>query len=208
MEWVATAAAGIAAGATVYLAIAAVQQLRLISLQISHQVEATEHQAHAVEHQAEQIQKQSEAIDQQRKVFIEQGNRERKWATLRACEMSQIHPPILEAAKRIWNKSNGGVDYTNLDSDNLQDLILVLNQLEVVAISIEQKLFIDYLAYDHLSHIVKKVVPVFIRGQSILGCKINGALVPEDSYLYLTSMHDRWFVQPEGPKFIDTDQLD
>ncbi|MEO1193248.1 MAG: hypothetical protein AAFY02_15905 [Pseudomonadota bacterium] len=192
-DLVQTAAAVVAASATFYLAVAAVHQLRLIGVQL--------------ENQNRDLAKQAEALQLQREQLRLAGERERKWATLRACDRLICDATLLAAAKTLSTKTNYGTDYTSPDLARDLDLKFVLNQLESVALGIDQGLYIDALAYDHLHEMVKKMVRVLIKREAEPGTlPPTSTLFSAEQLPHLVRCYDRWFPEDgRDPKFKDAD---
>jgi hypothetical protein len=125
-------------------------------------------------------------------------DRERKWATVRACDRFTNDPIIFEVSRRIWDASLQGTDYTDLSSIDRFDVAVLLNYLEGMAVGIAQGIYMENIIKDHFTPAIDKAVRVFLRGESGDGWKAKEAVLPEQSFRYLIGLHSKWFPQGAG----------
>lgn len=90
----------------------------------------------------------------------------REWKTLDICGEYERNPTIEGAARRIYEAKRFGVLTAE---SHARDAIIILNYLESIAIGIEQKLYSDPLARQHLQPIVSAHVMSFCNEQDDLG---------------------------------------
>lgn len=121
-----------------------------------------------------------------------QGERERKWATVNACNRYVSDPILHEIASRIWKASDEGTNYTKPDSINKHDVAFFMNYLESVTIGIEQGLLIEQIVKDNFEGIINKSVKVFLKGESGPDWKADKKLFPESDFPCLMKYYDKW----------------
>lgn len=134
-----------------------------------------------------------------------QGEREKKWATIKACERYDSDPAINHYVRAIWAKSQEGTDYTKHD-ENLHDVIGFLNYLDSLSIGIYQGVYNEQIVSDHMRSTIYKAVKVFIKGESgeVDGrsWKTNKPLLKPDGFPCLIRLYESWFKSAE-PKYQD-----
>lgn len=125
-----------------------------------------------------------------------QGEREKKWATIKACERYDSDPAINQYAKAILSNSNGGIDYTHAEKI-LQDVIGFMNYLDGLAIGIFQGVYHEQIVYDHMWSTIYKAVLVFIKGESGdvdgIPWKAGRPLLKPEGFPGLTQLFEKWF---------------
>jgi hypothetical protein len=125
-----------------------------------------------------------------------QGEREKKWHTVAACEHYSSDPILHDVTKSIWKKSNSGSDYTGYIALD-HDIIQTLDFLDSLAIGIEQDIYDEVIIKDNLQEVIYKAVKVFIKGESgnLAGRNwIAGrALCTKEEYPFLSRLYDKWF---------------
>ena len=110
----------------------------------------------------------------------------RKTQTLLACGQYDTSPLIYHCLKRVRAAKDNG----SLKSEPTKlrrEIITILNFLDAIAIGIEQNLYIEDLAYDHLEGIVKTHVSDLIDSgvTDAAGC-------PKSQWQRLIDLRDRW----------------
>jgi len=119
----------------------------------------------------------------------------KKTLTLTACSNYEQNPNIYDALQKLWAALESG-ELEREPRKFRPQLNVVLNFLDAIAIGIEQGLYIENLAWDHLDAIVKRHVKRFIDS----GIIENAGLERED-FLRLIDLRDRWL--RARPKFRD-----
>src|SRR6266481_3571781 len=85
----------------------------------------------------------------------------KKTSTLNACSNYEQNPNIYDALQKLWAALENG-DLEREPRKFRPQINVVLNFLDAIAIGIEQGLYIENLAWDHLDAIVKRHVKRFI----------------------------------------------
>ena len=85
------------------------------------------------------------------------GEREKKWATLQACDRYNFDSTIHSVTRRIWDKSEGGTSYSDKDAIK-HDVISLLNYLDSLAVGIHQGLYVEEIVRDYMEPVIKKAV--------------------------------------------------
>lgn len=111
----------------------------------------------------------------------------KKSRTLTTCEKYDLDP-ILDASLRNLAAGNLSGDFAKAPRKYKTDVTTILNYLDSVAIGIEQGLYIDALAKDHLSVIVKKHVKDYL---SDVGAARSIGIDPEN-FGHLKALGERW----------------
>lgn len=145
---------------------------------------------------AEQIRVQGEQL----KV---QGEREKKWATVKACDRYSSDPILHEVARRVWEASAKGTDYTDTDRIEVHDVMIMMNYLEVLAIGVRQGLYVEAIVRDFHEGIVDKMVKVFLRGESGPNWKVNEPRFRSDQFSVLRGLHEEWSNQASRTEYRD-----
>jgi hypothetical protein len=181
-EWITAIAESISAFTSILLlitsivlAVVAVRQLPMIAKQIEAQTRQTEAQTEQVGLQVEQTRVQ--------------GERERKWETLRACHRYSNDPILHEVAKRVWEATDKGTNYTDDADFDEHDVIVVMNYLEVLAIGVRQGLYIEAIVKDFHEPIIDKMVKVFLLGESGPNWRVDRRLFRSDQFEVLRDLH-------------------
>lgn len=120
----------------------------------------------------------------------------RKARTLEACGAYDLNENIYAALNVLWVAKQDG----SLESDTKKyrpQVNLILNHLDSIAIGIEQDLYIESLAFDHLSGIVQRHVRTYMDSGLIEKAEID-----RSSYVHLIDLRDRW--QRARPRFRDS----
>jgi len=168
LEIIVTASAMVTAFATAGLALFGIKQLKTLKNQVKIQAD-------------------------QLKI---QGEREKKWHTVAACERYSSDPILHDVTKSIWKKSNNGSDYTGY-TDLDHDIIQTLDYLDSLAVGIEQDIYDEVIIKDNLKEVVYKAVKVFIKGEpgNLAGRDwITGkALCTKEEYPFLSRLYNKWF---------------
>jgi len=110
----------------------------------------------------------------------------KKSQTLAACGEYDLNPNVYASLQILWAALESG----ELDREPKKfrpQLNTVLNFLDSIAIGIEQGLYIETLAWDHLELIVRRHVKRYIDS----GIVERAGLERED-YLRLIDLRDRW----------------
>lgn len=110
----------------------------------------------------------------------------RKSATLAACLNYESNPVIYESLKELWAASECGELKRNPKKFRTS-LVMLLNYLDGIAIGINQGLFIEELAWDHMEGIVAVHVHRYIDS----GLIISAGLMRQD-WRCLVQLRDKW----------------
>ncbi|MFC1789275.1 hypothetical protein ACFLZE_05120 [Thermodesulfobacteriota bacterium] len=139
-----------------------------------------------------------------------QGEREKKWKTVAACDLYLTDPILFNNSKRIWERSNSGTDYTSCRRDD-QDTIQLLNYFESLSVGIEQRIYVEEIVKDNLEHSIQKAVKVFIKGESgtIHGKSwiVKEKKFAKEYFPFLVKLYDRWFKEDPKPHFENSEKL-
>lgn len=139
--------------------------------------------------------------------MITQGEREKKWATIKACERYDSDPALNRYTKVIWEKSKNGIDYTNIEEAR-HEILGFLNYLDSLAIGIYQGVYNEQIVYDHMKGSVYKAVKVFIKGESGevdgLSWTIDKPFVKAEGFTCLLKLYGKWFPDELEIKYHDT----
>lgn len=135
-----------------------------------------------------------------------QGEREKKWATIKACERYDSEPSIAQYARNIWDASKSGTDYTVVDNI-LHDIIGFMNYLDSLAIGIDQGVYNEQIVRDHMQSSIYKSVKAFIKGESGevngIAWKATKPLTIAKGYPCLLKLYDKWFQESNGTIYHD-----
>lgn len=119
----------------------------------------------------------------------------KKSATLTACSAYETNPIIFESLKLLWQARCDGSLQTDPKPYRTQ-MTMLLNYLDGIAIGIEQGLYIEDLAWDHMDAIVKNHVRNYIDSGIIERADMEKA-----NYRRLLALRDRW--SEAKPRFHD-----
>ncbi len=90
----------------------------------------------------------------------------RKWETVRACNVFDTDPIVHVATKDIYAASDNGKDYSPATMlSQVHNIITVLNYLDALAIGIDQGVYVESIAKDNLGSTIEKAVECFLDGQ-------------------------------------------
>jgi len=117
-------------------------------------------------------------------VIKEQAKRER---TLNAVTLYSSDP-VLDASARTLRKAQNSGDFSKAPKDYRSDVVTILNFLDFIAIGIEQKLYVEPIAKDHLKQIVLDHCRDYLS-ESLLNSIGNIGL---RDYPCLEKMYNRW----------------
>jgi hypothetical protein len=135
-----------------------------------------------------------------------QGEREKKWATIKACERYDSEPSINQYARKIWEESKSGTDYVNVDNI-LHDIIGLMNYLDSLAIGVDQGVYNEQIVKDHMKSSIYKSVKAFIKGESGevdgIAWKAAKPLVDAKGFPCLLKLYDKWFPGDRGAQYQD-----
>ncbi len=94
-----------------------------------------------------------------------EGNRERQWRTIAACQQYTIDPVLSEAKKKIFAAARAP-DKKIIDPKLVKpEALFILNYLDSIAIGVRQDAFIKQIVIDNLSGIMNQAVTRYIEGQ-------------------------------------------
>ena len=119
----------------------------------------------------------------------------KKSLTLNACSNYEQNPNIYDALQKLWAALENG-DLEREPRKFRPQINVVLNFLDAIAIGIEQGLYLENLAWDHLDAIVRRVVKRFIDSGLIEKVDLE-----REDFIRLIDMRDRWL--RARPKFRD-----
>jgi hypothetical protein len=119
----------------------------------------------------------------------------RKAQTLAACGNYDLNPNVYESLQTLWAALESG-ELEREPRKFRPQRNTVLNFLDAIAIGIEQGLYIETLAWDHLEVIVRRHVKRYIDS----GIVEKAGLERED-FVRLIDLRDRWV--RVGPRFRD-----
>lgn len=123
---------------------------------------------------------------------------QRKWTTLQACDRYDSDPIINAAHDVLWKHINVGAQ----SSVELTHAALrLLNYFDAIAIGIDQGLYIDELAHDHIGNIVRLRLEE-LRSLNVKEVNelLNGL---HKHHAALAAMSARWVAEKGGQKFRD-----
>jgi hypothetical protein len=136
-----------------------------------------------------------------------QGEREKKWATIKACERYDSDPAINHYTKLIWDKSKNGTDYTNIEEAR-HEVLGFMNYLDSLAIGVSQGVYNEQIVSDHLRSTIYKAVKIFIKGETGevdgFSWSVNKPFVKPDGFECLLKLYDQWFKGNSGTKYHET----
>ena len=132
-----------------------------------------------------------------------QGERERKWATVRACDRYSSDPLLYEVSRRVWEASVNGTDYSNTDRVDKHDVIVLMNYFEVLAIGVKQGLYLEAIVKDFHEPIMDKVVKIFLKGEHGPGWVAGEPYFHANQFSVLRSLHDEWSSHASRPGYHD-----
>src|SRR5215472_10186921 len=110
----------------------------------------------------------------------------KKSLTLNACSNYEQNPNIYDALQKLWAALENG-ELEREPKKFRPQINVMLNFLDAIAIGIEQGLYIEDLAWDHLDAIVKRAVKRYIDS----GLIEKVGLERED-FIRLIEMRERW----------------
>ena len=135
-----------------------------------------------------------------------QGEREKKWATIKACERYDSDPALNHYTKVIWEKSKSGTDYTNIEEVR-HEIFGFMNYLDSLAIGVYQRVNNEEIVYDHMKSTIYKAVKAFIKGESGeadgFSWSANKPFVKPEGFTCLLKLYDKWFEGKSTPQFQD-----
>ncbi|GAA0777941.1 hypothetical protein E1180_17320 [Roseibium denhamense] len=136
------------------------------------------------------IRVQSRAAAEQTRLLaqqaIEQNRRDQKWKTLEACRLLDTDPILDQSTARIWDASANGTDYSNMKAHQ-RDIINLLNHLDAIAIGVQQGLYIEEIARDHLDAWFKKVCSEFLRED-----RADQIGITRSHFTHLIDLNNKW----------------
>lgn len=126
--------------------------------------------------------------------LIESKMENKKWKTLDICNLYDTNPIIDTSARKIKSANLSGEILK--DGVNLRtDATTILNYLDSIAIGINQNLYIESLAKDHMRNILMFYVESLIKNEatrSALDLKVG-------SFRNLIEIYNKW--NPELPQY-------
>ena len=139
--------------------------------------------------------------------MIIQGEREKKWATIKACERYDSDTAVNRYTKVIWEKSKSGTDYTNIEEAR-HEILGFMNYLDSLAIGVYQGVYNEQIVYDHMKSSIYKAVKVFIVGESGeidgLSWSAHKPFMKTEGFACLLKLYDKWFKDELKLKYRDT----
>jgi len=125
----------------------------------------------------------------------------KKAQTLTACGNWDQNPNIYDASQKLWAAIESG-ELKATPRKFRPQINVILNFLDAIAIGIEQELYIENLAWDHLDAIVKRVVRRYIDpSPDAPGGLLEHVDLNREDFLRLIELRDRW--SRAHPKFRD-----
>jgi hypothetical protein len=125
----------------------------------------------------------------------------KKAQTLAACSNWDQNPNIYDASQKLW----AGIESGELEATPRKfrpQINVILNFLDAIAIGIEQELYIENLASDHLDAIIKRVVKRYIDpSPGAPGGLVERVDLNREDFLRLIDLRDRW--SRAHPRFRD-----
>jgi hypothetical protein len=110
----------------------------------------------------------------------------KKAQTLAACSAYDLNENIYDALKVLW-AAREDESLKKEPRKYRPQVLVVLNHLDSIAIGVDQRLYIEALAWDHLNGIVQAIVAQYIDS----GC-IEKMDISRLSFTHLLDMRDRW----------------
>jgi hypothetical protein len=114
-------------------------------------------------------------------------NDARKTRTLEICNRYETCPILHAAVSKLRTARDAHAYEQNRRAYRI-DAITLLNYLDSIAIGIEQNLYIDDLAYDHVGPVLKHHVEEYLNVKEAAGLGINLG-----NFETLQACYDRWY---------------
>lgn len=111
----------------------------------------------------------------------------KKERTLAICHRYDIDPVLDVSLRSLWILQTSGNKTAKELKKHRPDIVTVLNYLDSIAVGIEQELYIEELARDHIESIVKTHVEQYLKGTTPKSAGLN-----PDHYKSLTKLCDSW----------------
>jgi hypothetical protein len=93
-----------------------------------------------------------------------QGDREKQWNTIAACQRWTNDQILVEAKRRIWAARKNGTQESIEDPGSVrQDVIFIVNYLDTVGIGVRQGVYLEKIVKDHLVFIIEHAVTSFVE---------------------------------------------
>lgn len=119
----------------------------------------------------------------------------KKAATLEQCFAYEANPVLSEAATTLRTAKDSG-DLEKDPKKYRNQLVVLLNYLDGIAIGIAQGIFIEDLAWDHMNAIVARHLNTYVDSGLL-----QKADVMREDYVCLLELRDRW--SRARPRFED-----
>ncbi len=117
------------------------------------------------------------------------------WQTLVVCERYESDP-VLDGCLRALFKARADGSLEASPAQYRIEISTILNYLDGIAIGIEQKLYLEPLARDHMEEIVEKHVKDYLSEEKARATGIELA-----SYKRLLALNERWSKKSTQPTY-------
>ena len=118
------------------------------------------------------------------------GERQKQWATVTACQRYVTDPILREAKREIWTARDNGKKITIDHPEAVrQDVYILLNYFDTIAIGINQGIYNENIVYDNLRYIIEDAVLKFVYKRS------GDFQVKEEHFSDLITLYHKWFAQ-------------
>ena len=107
------------------------------------------------------------------------------WRTLAACEKYDLDPTLADCCSRLSKAGRKNIQENS--NEYACDITTVLNYLDGIATGIEQNLYVESLARDHLEPILTAHVDKLLTGRDA-----NGYGVDQKGYPRLIELDKKW----------------
>ncbi len=114
---------------------------------------------------------------------------EKKWATIRACNVYDIDPVLNEATARIFALSKG-TDYSFATLEPvIHSVLTLMNYFSAMAIGIDQGIYVESIVMDNLKENIERAVDVFITPE-------YAKYIRRADLELLVRLRERWQTRP------------
>jgi len=114
-------------------------------------------------------------------------NENRVERTLAACSRYESDATVERCVRALRHALATGGDYKENPTKYQHEAIIILNFLDTIAIGIDQGVYEDLLARDHMKAIVKKWIELLLEPT-----KAKDLEIPADDYKCLHDLWSRW----------------
>lgn len=124
-----------------------------------------------------------------------EGDRQKQWATVAACARYITDPVLREAKRNIWQaRDHGKKDVIEEPDQVRQDVYILLNYLDNIAIGVNQHIYDETFVRDYLRYVFEDAVSRFIKKRS------GDFKVKEEHFSDLLDLYEKWFSESAKAK--------